>query len=74
MVDHVPYLYAAQALIGRQIANYIKFPPRQKVASFNLDSVMASLGPARVAAAKEKALALAFAKADAAKASLVRAK
>lgn len=29
-----------------QIDNYIKYPPRQKAASFNLDSVMAQLGPA----------------------------
>ncbi len=67
MVDHVPYLYAAQALVAGQIANFIKFPPRQKAASFNLDTVMASLGPAQAAAAKAKAEAAAEAKAGATK-------
>jgi arylsulfatase len=54
MVDHVPYLYAAQALVAGQISNFIKFPPRQKAASFNLDTVMESLGPAQAAAAAAK--------------------
>ena len=62
MVDHVPQLYLAQAVTAGQIQNYIKYPPRQKAASFNLDSVMASLGPAQAAykaqeAAAEKAAA-----------------
>jgi arylsulfatase A-like enzyme len=65
MVDHVPYLYAAQALVAGQIANFVKFPPRQKAASFNLDTVMASLGPAEAAAAAAKKAAAA-AKAEAA--------
>jgi arylsulfatase len=59
MVDHVPYLYAAQAIVAKQIGNFVKFPPRQKAASFNLDSVMASLGPAQAAAAAAKAKAAA---------------
>jgi arylsulfatase len=67
MVDHVPYLYAAQAIVAGQVANFIKYPPRQKAASFNLDSVMASLGPAQAAAAKAKAEAAAEAKAGTAK-------
>ena len=43
MVDHVPQLYQAQALVAQQIANFIKYPPRQKPASFNLDEVMAQV-------------------------------
>src|SRR3984893_18348765 len=45
-VDHVFLLYGAQGLVAGQIENYVKYPPRQKAASFNLDSVMAQLGPA----------------------------
>ena len=40
MVDHVPQMYMMQAVIAGQIADFEKFPPRQKPASFNLDSVM----------------------------------
>ena len=40
MVDHVPQMYLMQAVVARQIADFEKFPPRQKPASFNLDSVM----------------------------------
>jgi arylsulfatase A-like enzyme len=43
MVDHVPQLYMAQSLVAQQIANFIKYPPRQKPASFNLDEVMAQV-------------------------------
>ena len=41
MVDHVPQLYLMQAVVAAQIENFIKFPPRQKPASFNLDAVLA---------------------------------
>ena len=40
MVDHVPQLYLVQEAGRRQIENFVKFPPRQKPASFNLDEVM----------------------------------
>ena len=40
MVDHVPQLYLVQALVAAQIENFVKYPPRQKAASFNLDEVM----------------------------------
>jgi arylsulfatase len=53
MVDHIPLLYQCQALVAAQIQNYVKYPPRQKAASFNLDVVMAQLGPA-IAAEKMK--------------------
>ena len=36
-----------------QIDNFVKYPPRQKAASFNLDSVMEQLAPA-IKAEKEK--------------------
>ncbi len=40
MVDHVPQLYEMQAVVAGAVADFIKFPPRQKPASFNLDAVM----------------------------------
>jgi arylsulfatase A-like enzyme len=55
LVDHVPQLYQCQALVASQIEEFVKFPPRQKAASFNLDAVMRSLGPAMKAAADAKA-------------------
>jgi len=48
-MDHVPYLYAAQAVVQAQLENFVKYPPRQKAASFNLDSVMEQLAPAMAA-------------------------
>jgi len=41
MVDHVPQLYLMQATVAAEIGNFVKFPPRQKPASFNLDAVLA---------------------------------
>lgn len=46
MIDHIPYLYEAQAIVQGQLDNYVKYPPRQKAASFNLDAVLAQLRPA----------------------------
>jgi arylsulfatase len=46
VIDHAPLLYGAQAIVAAQIQNFVKYPPRQKAASFNLDSVIAQLGPA----------------------------
>ena len=43
MVDHVPQLYEMQAVVAGQIADFAKFPPRQKPASFNLDAVLAQV-------------------------------
>ena len=40
VLDHVPAIYAAQALTAEQIQSFKEFPPRQKPASFNLDSVL----------------------------------
>jgi arylsulfatase len=49
-------LYLAQDVVARQIEDFVKYPPRQKAASFNLDSVMEQLKPAMQAErAKETA-------------------
>jgi len=53
MINHVPQLYLVQGLVQDQIAEFIKYPPRQKPASFNLDAVMRQLGGA-IAAEKAK--------------------
>ncbi len=36
-------IYGMQALVAQQLEDFIKFPPRQKPASFNLSAVMAKL-------------------------------
>jgi arylsulfatase A-like enzyme len=41
--DHAFLLYGMQALVAQQIDNYVKYPPRQKAAAFNLDEVMRKL-------------------------------
>ncbi len=41
MVDQIPQLYLMQSVVAGQIAEFAKFPPRQKPASFNLDAVLA---------------------------------
>jgi hypothetical protein len=38
--------------VGAQIENYVKYPPRQKAASFNLDTVMRQLDHAVAAKAE----------------------
>jgi arylsulfatase len=51
---HIFMLYKAQDVVAAQIDNYVKYPPRQKAASFNLDAVLAQLEPAiKAYAAKE---------------------
>jgi arylsulfatase len=32
-----------QALVAKEIENFVKYPPRQKPAAFNLDVVLAQL-------------------------------
>jgi arylsulfatase A-like enzyme len=44
-------LYGMQALVAGQIENFVKFPPRQKPAAFNLDDVMRQLTPTGTRAA-----------------------
>jgi hypothetical protein len=43
MVDQIPQLYLMQAVVAGEIADFAKFPPRQKPASFNLDAVLAQV-------------------------------
>ena len=43
MVDHIPQMYLMQATVAAEIENFVKFPPRQKPASFNLDAVLAQV-------------------------------
>jgi arylsulfatase A-like enzyme len=43
MIDHLWVLYKMQAVVAGQIENFLKYPPRQKPASFNLDAVLAQL-------------------------------
>jgi arylsulfatase len=62
VINHAPMLYLAQAVVAAQVENFIKYPPRQKAASFNLDTVMESLAPAQAAAAAAKAKAQAAGK------------
>ena len=36
-------IYGMQAVVAEQIDNFVKYPPRQKAAAFNLDEVMLKL-------------------------------
>jgi arylsulfatase A-like enzyme len=62
LIDHIPQLYQCQAIVSAQIENYVKYPPRQKAASFNLDAVLAQLAPAIKAYAAKEAAATGAAK------------
>jgi arylsulfatase len=39
-ISHLYMMYEMQALVASEIENFVKFPPRQKPASFNLDAVL----------------------------------
>ena len=43
MISHAYIMYMMQAIVAQQIANFKKYPPRQKPASFNLDAVLRTL-------------------------------
>jgi arylsulfatase len=43
MIDHAYMIYGMQAIVAEQISAFVKFPPRQKPASFNLDEVLRHL-------------------------------
>jgi arylsulfatase A-like enzyme len=49
-LSKVPQLYKMQEVVAEQIADFVKYPPRQKPASFNLDTVMHKLAEAHQAA------------------------
>jgi arylsulfatase len=40
MVSHAFLIYEMQEVVAKQIEDFVKYPPRQKPASFNLDEVM----------------------------------
>jgi arylsulfatase len=40
LISHAFMLYEMQALVAAQIDDFVKFPPRQKPAAFNLDEVL----------------------------------
>jgi arylsulfatase A-like enzyme len=74
MINHVPQLYLAQALVASQLENFVKYPPRQKAASFNLDAVLAQLHNGAQAVGAPKAVAAKAGAAEAAHAEPVLAK
>lgn len=43
MLEHAFLLYGMQAVVAQQIEDFVKFPPRQKPAAFNLDEVLRTL-------------------------------
>jgi arylsulfatase len=43
VISHSYLLYGMQAVVAQQIEAFINFPPRRKVASFNLDAVLRQL-------------------------------
>jgi arylsulfatase len=43
MISHGFIMYEMQSVVAQQIDDFIKFPPRQKPASFNLDAVLRKL-------------------------------
>jgi arylsulfatase len=45
LIDRAYLLVPAQAYVGRFLATFKEFPPRQKAASFSLDQVMEALTP-----------------------------
>ena len=44
-VEHVPYQYAAQAVVFQWLESFKEFPPRQKAASFSVDQIVEKLMP-----------------------------
>jgi arylsulfatase A-like enzyme len=44
-VEHLPYQYAAQAVIQEWLESFKEFPPRQKAASFTVDQIVEKLLP-----------------------------
>jgi arylsulfatase A-like enzyme len=42
-LDHAFIIYEMQGLVAQQIENFVKYPPRQKPAAFNLDEVLRTL-------------------------------
>ena len=47
VISHAYLVYGMQAIVAQQIEDFVKYPPRQKPASFNLDAVMRTLEEAQ---------------------------
>jgi arylsulfatase len=47
MISNAFAVYLMQGVVAQQMEDFVKFPPRQKPASFNLDAVMRDLEAAR---------------------------
>jgi arylsulfatase A-like enzyme len=43
VISHAYLIYGMQMIVGQQIDAFVKFPPRQKPASFNLEAVLRKL-------------------------------
>lgn len=43
VIEHAFLIYGMQAIVAQQIDSFVKYPPRQKAAAFNLDEVMRKL-------------------------------
>jgi arylsulfatase A-like enzyme len=43
VITHAYIIYGMQAVVSKQIENFVKYPPRQKAGSFNLDEVLQQL-------------------------------
>jgi arylsulfatase len=43
VISHAYLIYEMQYVVGQQLENFVKYPPRQKAASFNLDEVLRKL-------------------------------
>ncbi len=43
LISHLYILYMMQAVVAEQIEDFVKYPPRSKPASFNLDAVLRTL-------------------------------
>ena len=43
LISHIYLMYEMQGLVAQQIQDFVKYPPRQKPASFNLNAVMRQL-------------------------------
>jgi arylsulfatase A-like enzyme len=46
LMDHVPLVIAASAIVGQFLETFREFPPRQKAASFTIDQAMAKMSEA----------------------------
>jgi arylsulfatase len=47
MISNAFAIYLMQGVVASQMEGFVKFPPRQKPASFNLDAVMRDLEATR---------------------------